>query len=322
MAIVVLCVIPLALCSSVEAQQAKKVPRIGFLATGNPAAADPALEPFRQGLRELGYIEGQNILIEYRYGKGNVDLLPALAAELGRLKVDVIVAMGTPAAKAAKQAIKTIPIVIAISGDPVGEGIVKSLARPGGNITGVTTLASELSGKRLEVLQDIVPNASRVALLFNRTGSGPEQIVDIEAASRSRGVQLQSFEILTPGDIESAFSAMRRQASNALIVARTTLIINHSKLIVNLATQSRLPAIYPSKYFVEAGGLVSYASDFADSYRRAAQYVDRILKGAKPADLPVEQPTKFELVINLKAAKQIGLTIPPNVLARADRVIR
>ncbi len=309
--------------SITEAQQAKKVPRIGFLFAGDPSAVVGRIEAFRQGLRERGYIEGKNIVIEYRYGEGKLDRVPPLAAELVRLKLDVIVTGGPTDTRAAKQATTTLPIVMAQDSDPVGSGFIASLARPGGNVTGLSTLAPELSGKQLELLKEIVPKLSRVAVLGNSTEPGNAQMVrEIELAAGAFGVQLQSLEVQSPKDIETAFSAIKKERAGAFIVLRNPVTSAHRKQVVELAAKSRLPAMYVSSEWVEAGGVVSYAPDIRDNWRRAAVFVDKILKGAKPADLPVEQPMKFEFVINLKAAKQIGLTIPPNVLVRADRVIR
>ncbi len=305
-----------------EAQQPKRIPRIGYL-SGTSASANPArIEAFRQGLRELGYAEGKNILIEWRYAEGKRDRLPALAAEL-HLKVDVIVASGPLATRAAKQTTTTIPIVMAFDEDPVGNGFVASLSRPGGNITGLSTLSPELSGKQLELLKEIVPKLSRLAVLGNATRPGSPQILrEINLAADAFGVQLQYLEIQAPKDIEIAFRAASQERADALLGMPTPVLISERRQVTNLAIKSRMPAIYGRPEYVEDGGLMSYATSFTDLSRRAATYVDKILKGAKPADLPVEQPTKFELVINLKAAKQIGLTIPPNVLARADKVIR
>jgi ABC-type uncharacterized transport system substrate-binding protein len=312
----------LALSFRAEAQQPVKVPRIGLLSATSSTQPALATEAFRQGLRELGYVEGKNIVVEYRHAEGQVDRLPTLAAELVRLKVDVIYSGSTAAILAINQATKTIPVVIAIGGDPVRLGLVSTLARPGGNITGLTTLSSELGGKRLELLKGVAPKISRVAALFERAGSGPDQIKEVEVAAQALGVHLQSLELQALEDLDRAFSVMKKDGASALIVLRSALTNAHRKRIVELAVKSRLPTVYSDSDFVDAGGLMSYGADFSAVYRRAAIYVDKILKGVKPADLPVEQPTKFELVINLKTAKQIGLTIPPNVLARADRVIR
>jgi putative ABC transport system substrate-binding protein len=306
----------------VQAQQVKKIPRIGVLRTSSPSAVPSRQDAFRQGLRELGYVEGQNILIEYRHAEGKADRLPDLAADLVRLKVDVIFAQSTAAVQAAKKVTTTVPIV-SVSTDPVGEGFVVSLARPGGNITGLANLTSELAGKRLELLKEVVPQVSRVAVLwYPDASSSALRMRETEAAAPSLGIKLQPVEVRGPNDFEPAFSAMKKDRAGALVPLRSTLINNQLKRIVELATKNRLPTMYDDGEFAKAGGLMSYGTMLADLDRRAATYVDKILKGAKPADLPVEQPTKFELVINLKTAKQIGLTIPPNVLVRADRVIK
>ena len=305
-----------------EAQQPKKVPRIGFLLGGSPSSASPFTEAFRQGLRELGYVEGKNIVIEYRWTEGKTERLPDLAAELVRLKVDVIVVGATTQTAAAKKATNTIPIVMAGVGDPIGAGFIASLSRPGGNVTGVTTLMAELSGKRLELLKEAVPKLFRVAALFSPTGLGPLQLKEVEVAAKSLGLKVQSLEVQAPEDLEPAFSAMKRERSNGLIALRGAIINFQGRQVVDLAAKNRMPAIYYDKEFVESGGLMAYGPSIADQSRRAAIYVDKILKGAKPADLPVEQPMKFELVINLKTAKQIGLTIPQSVLYRADKVIK
>ena len=315
----------LALSFPVEAQQAKKVPRIGFLsgrAEPTPATPDPTAAAFRQGLRELGYMEGKNILIEYRYAEGKLDRLPDLATELVRLKVDVIMT-GGPGASAAKDATKTIPIVITDVGDPVGVGLVASLAHPGGNVTGWSTLAKELSGKQLELFKEAFPKISLVAVLWDPTNpSNALSLGETKVAAAALRVTLQPLEVRGPDDFETAFSAIKRERASALMVLRNPVTITHRTRIMDFAAKSRLPAMYSDSEFTDAGGLMSYGSNRLDLYRRAATYVDKILKGAKPADLPVEQPTKFELVINLKTAKQIGLAIPPNVLARADKVIK
>jgi len=308
---------------SVEAQQAKKVHRIGFLSAGSESSMSARTQAFLQGLQTFGYVEGKDILIEYRAAEGKNDRLPDLVAELIQLKVDVIVATSTLTARPAKAATKTIPIV-ALSGDPVGTGLVASLARPGGNVTGVTNLSPDLSGKRLELLKEIVPGVIRVAVLWDPEGPVPVlAFKETQAAARAMGLQIQSLEVRGPKpDIEGAFKAATKSRAGALLTISNPLINNHSAQIVDRAGKNRLPAIYADPQIVDAGGLVFYGVDGRALYSRLAYYVDRILKGTKPADLPVEQPTKFELVINLKAAKQIGLTIPPNVLARADKVIR
>ena len=307
---------------SVEAQQPKKIPRIGFLAHGSLSAMRENVEAFRQRLRELGYVEEKTIAIEYRYAEGKGDRLPGLAAELVRLKVDVIVtAGGAPVAQAAKEATSTIPIVFSGIGDAVAAGIVASLAKPGGNITGVSFLGPELAGKRLELLRETVPKVSRIAFLWD-PGMGSLALKPIEVAARELAVQLQSIEARSPNDFEGAFRAATRERAGALSVATHPIFTQNRTRIVELAAKNRLPAIYGWKEFVDNGGLMSYGVSLPDLYRRAATYVDKILKGRKPAELPVEQPIKFEFIINLKAAKQIGLTIPHEVLGRADKVIK
>jgi len=309
---------------AVEAQQPTKIPRIGYLGFGSPSTIPTRIEAFRQGLRELGYVEGKNIFIEWRSAEGNADRLPSLAAELVRLKVDVIVTNGPYSTRAAKAATVTIPIVMAAVGDPVGDGIVASLARPGGNITGLSSVVPELSGKRLELLKEIVPKLSRVAVFGSSNSPNTAgSLREVELAAGALKVKLQYLDVLSPKDIETAFrAASKGRAEAALYLVAGGVASGHQTQIADLAIKSRLPVIYANQRAVEAGGLMSYGVTNLDLDRRAATYVDKILKGAKPADLPVEQPTKFELVINLKAAKQIGLTIPPNVLVRADRVIK
>jgi putative ABC transport system substrate-binding protein len=308
-----------------EAQQLKKVPRIGYLAPVFPCAGSvPSLEAFRQGLRDLGYVEDKNIILECRSARGNLDRQPALAAELAQLKVDIIVAAGgEPTARAAKQATQTIPIVMTNVGDPVVTALVASLARPGENVTGLVTMSPELSGKRLELLREAFPNISRVALFWNSTNPEQEpQIKEIKVAAQTLGIQLQILEVRETNDFDKVFSAITKQRADALLTLPDPLSVNQARRIADFAAKHRLPAMYPRMEFVDAGGLMAYGPSYNDLFRRAATYVDKILKGAKPADLPVEQPKKFEFIINLKAARQIGLTIPPNVLARADRVIR
>jgi putative ABC transport system substrate-binding protein len=319
-----LCAMLLALSSTVEAQQPGKVPRIGYL-SGSSLSTDAArVAAFHHGLRDIGYVEGKNIVIEWRSGEGKLDRNLAHAAELVRLKVDVIVAAGGTEIRAARKATATVPIVMIRGGDPIGSGFVASLARPGGNITGLATLRPELSGKRLELLKEIVPKLSRVAV-FASSGFAEYALVlrEIEIAAGPLGIKLQSLDIQSPKDFESAFQAAAKGRADAVLFrVRGPVLSPHRTEVAALAVKSRLPAIYETAEEVDAGGLMSYGVNDNDLYRRAATYVDKILKGRKPADLPVEQPTKFELVINLKAAKQIGLTIPPNVLVRADRVIR
>ena len=306
-----------------EAQQSKKVHRIGFLGASSPSAISARIEAFRLGLRELGYVEGKNILIEYRYAEAKLDRLPALAAELVRLKVDVMVLAGPAAIRPAKEATNTIPIVMANDADPVGSGVIASLARPGGNITGLSNLAPEISGKRLELLKEIVPRLSRLTVLGTLTTSGTAQVLkEMEIAAGALEVKLQYLDVRGSKDIETAFREARKGRADAVLVLQGGVFNSQRKQIVDLAVRSRLPAIYHALEFVEDGGLMSYGVSVTDLYRRAATYVDKILKGATPADLPVEQPTKFEFIVNLKAAKQIGLTIPQKVLARADKVIK
>ena len=306
-----------------QAQQSTKIPRIGYLGATSRSANAARIEAFRQGLRELGYVEGKNIIIENRYAEGKLDSLPALAAELVRLKVDVIVTAGPAATRPAKEATSTIPIVMTNEGDPVRTGFVASLAQPGGNITGLSTLAPELSGKRLELLKEIIPKLTRVAVLGTSTNPGYAQALkEIELAAGAFKVKLQYLDVLDPKDIESAFRAAGKGRADAVLLLNGSSFISHRTQIAELAVKSRLPGIYNQTTFVEAGGLMSYGVNRNDLDRRASTYVDKILKDIKPADLPVEQPKKFEFIINLKAAKQIGLTIPPNVLARADKVIK
>jgi len=306
-----------------DAQQPKKLPRIGFLSAASSSAISARVEAFRQGLRELGYVEGKNIFIEWRFAEGKSDRLPSLAAELVRLKVDVIVSEAPTSTRSAKQATVTIPIVMVFDDDPVGSGFVASLARPGGNITGLSTLSPEISGKQLELLKEIVPKLSRVGVLGDVTRPGiPQALREINVAADAFRVQVQYLEVRGSKDIEIAFRAASKERVDAVLVLGSPVLTSQRKQVVELAVKSRLPAIYAREEPVEDGGLMSYGVSIADLSRRAATYVDEILKGAKPADLAVEQPKNFELIINLKAAKQIGLTIPPNVLARADRVIR
>jgi putative ABC transport system substrate-binding protein len=308
---------------SLEAQQPMKILRIGYLSPTFSSTNSARIEAFRQGLRELGYVEGKNIVIEYRHADGKLDRLAALATELVRLKVDVIVTSSPTPTRAAKEATVTIPIVFAQDSDPVANGFVASLARPGGNITGLSTLAPELSGKRLELLKEVVPKLSGVAVFGTSTSpSTAPTLKETELAAGAFKVQLQYLDILDPKDIETACRAASKGRVDAVLVLAGPVVFSQRTQITGLAVKSRLPAIYPQTEFTEAGGLMYYGANTPDMYRRAATYVDKILKGAKPGDLPVEQPTKFELIINLKAAKQIGLTIPPNVLARADKVIK
>jgi putative tryptophan/tyrosine transport system substrate-binding protein len=309
-----------------EAQQPKKVSRIGYLLAGDPAGESPRFEAIRLALREIGYIEGHNIAIEYRYGEGKRDRLPELAAELARLKVDVIVIVGgDPLIRAAKNATKTIPIVmVGVGIDPVEAGFVESLARPGGNVTGLTNLSRKLGGKRLELLKEAVPKLARVAVLYDPAlpGSVREVKEDLPAEARVLALTVKSWEVRDADGFEKVFAALNKEHSDGLYVLAGPLMTANEKRIVGFALKSRLPSMYGNREAVDAGGLMYYGADRADSYRRVAYYVERILKGAKPADLPVEQPTKFEFFINLKTAKQIGLRIPQSVLYRADKVIK
>jgi putative ABC transport system substrate-binding protein len=305
-----------------EAQQpAAKVPRIGFLGATSPSTNAARIEAFRQGLRELGYVEGKNIVIEYRWAEGKTERLPDLAAELVRLKVDIIVTAGAAVTRPAKEATSTIPIVMSFDNDPVGSGFVASLARPGGNITGLSAVFPELSGKRLELLKEVVPVLSRMAV-FGTSTQPAQGLRETELAAGAFGVRAQYIDVLSPQDFETAFQAARKGRADAILVLSSPVIFSQRTRIADLAVKNHLPMMFPQSEWVEDGGLMSYAPNYADLFRRAATYVDKILKGAKPAELPVEQPKKFEFIINLKAAKQIGLTIPPNVLVRADRVIR
>jgi ABC-type uncharacterized transport system substrate-binding protein len=306
--------------SIAEAQQPKKIPRIGFL---SPLESPQYFAAFRQGLRELGYTEGKNVVIEYRSAKGIPERFPDLAAELVRLNVDVIVAASGGRALAAKNATSTIPIVIGTTGDPVASGLVASLARPGGNITGLTALGTELTGKRLELLKEAVPRASRIVVLSTPGSTeGGASLKAMEVAAQPLGIELRVQEVRDPGEFEKTFAAITKEHAGAIMVLTGPLLTTHRKQIVEFAAKSRLPAMYGISEFVDAGGLMFYGASLPEMYRRAAAYVDKILKGTRPADLPVEQPTKFELVINLRTAKQIGVTIPQRVLARADRVIK
>jgi putative ABC transport system substrate-binding protein len=319
-------VVLLAVAVMAEAQQPKKVPRIGYLSAFDRARESSRTEAIRLGLRELGYIEGQNIATEYRYAAGKLDRFPELAAELVRLKVDIIVVSGgTIHVQAAKNATKTIPIVMMGPGaDPVEAGLIESLARPGGNVTGLTLLNRELGGKRLELLKEAVSKLVRVAVPYETIG--PATLIEIKeilpVAARALRLTLQPWEVRAADDFERVFAAINKERPDGLLVLGGPLMNPNGKRIADFALKSRLPSMYNSREAVNAGGLMSYGADLADSYRRVAYYVDRILKGAKPADLPVEQPTKFELVINLKTAKQIGLTIPQSMLYRADKVIK
>ena len=320
-----LCAMLFALCFSAEAQQPQKVPRIGYLTPLDPATDSTRAEAIRLALRERGYIEGQNIAFEYRYTEGKRGRQSELAAELVRLKVDIIlVTGGDPVIRAAKNATKTIPIVmIGASADPVEAGYVESLSRPGGNVTGITNLVGELGGKRLELLKEAVPKLARVAVLYDPASpNNVLELKEVQTAARALGLTVRSWEVRAADGFEKVFAALIKERPDGLYVLGGALMRPNEKRIVGFALKSRLPSMYQSREGVDAGGLMYYGADLVDSYRRVAYFVDRILKGAKPADLPVEQPTKFEFVINLKTAKQIGLTIPPEVLARATRLIK
>ena len=314
----------LALCIPAEAQQPKKIPRIGVLFPGFPSTDSFRSEALLEGLQDLGYVDGKTIKIEWRWAEGRVEKLPDLATELVRLNLDLIVVNGTPAVKALKNATRTIPVVMAPVGDPVGIGLVESLARPGGNLTGLSILAPELSGKRLELLKEVVPSLSRVAVILNPTNPVYRtELQETQDAARALGLQIQPIvEVTDLNTLQEGFTVLNRDRVRAFLVLTDAIFYSMRGRIVEYATKSRLPAMYFGREFADDGGLMSYGPNVPDLYRRAAVYVDKILKGTKPANLPVEQPRKFELVINLKTAKQIGLTIPPTVLARADKVIR
>ena len=320
--VVLLVVLALASFRLAEAQQPKKVPRIGILFASTPSANAERIEAFLQGLRERGYVEGKDILIEQRYADGNLDRLAELAGDLVHLKLDVIVSASSIGNRSFKKATNTIPIVMTNDTDPIGNKLVASLARPGGNITGLSILAPELSGKRLELLKEIVPKLSRVAVLRTRNQTTARTLREMELVAAALKVQLQYLDVQGPKDIETAFREAIKGRADGMLPLNNPILNSQRKQLVNLAIRSRLPAIYPVPEYVQDGGLMSYAPNYVDLYRRAATYVDKILKGAKPAELPVEQPTKFELVINLKTAKQIGLTILPTVLYQADKIIK
>ena len=312
----------LAWAGAARAQAPAKVRRMGFLSPWTPGDSAPWQHAFRLALRDLGWIEGKNISIEYRYAEGRYDRLPDLAADLVRLKVEVIVTSVPPDAVAAQKATRAIPIVMAAGGDPVASGLVESLARPGGNITGLSQMGQELAGKRLELLKEMVPKLSRVAVLLNPQGVGsPLTWKELQLPARRLGIQLHSLEVRGPDDFDQAFEAATRARAGALFITGDPVIVTNLKRIVDFAKKSRLPSIFHFSEFADAGGLVTYGPDRADLFRRAATFVDKILKGAKPGDLPIEQPTKFELVINMKTAKALGITIPQSILVRADRVI-
>jgi putative ABC transport system substrate-binding protein len=317
------CSVLLALPVAARAQQPARIPRIGILVPASASFFSARVEALRRRLRELGYVEGKNIVIEYRYAEGKLERLPDLAAELVRLKVDVIVTAGGPAILAAKKASPTIPIVFGTANDPVGSGLVSSLARPGGNITGLSNIAQDLDGKRLELLKEAFPKVARVAFLWVPSVTrGNRALKEMEDVAKALGVKLQSLPVRSLDDFESAFARAKREGAQALIAAPGPLFNTQQRQVLDFAAKNRLPAMYPSSENVEAGGLMSYGPNNTDLWRRAADFVDKILKGTKPAEIPVEQPMKFEFVISLIAAKQIGVTIPPNVLVRADRVIR
>jgi putative tryptophan/tyrosine transport system substrate-binding protein len=305
------------------AQPAKKVFRIGLLSGNRPSPMPSNIEALRQGLRELGYVEGQNISVEYRFAEGKEERYAILAAELVNLGVDVIVTFGTQATVAAKQATSTIPILVGNAGDLVGEGLVASLARPGGNITGFTGVDPDLSAKRLQLLREILPKVSRVAVLYHGgPGGDQEELRETQTAAKTLGVQIQPLQVLEPDQFQRAYTAMTKERAQALIIFVGSFIAFHRKEILELAAKIRIPTMCGNPEWSEAGGLISYGNDRRDQFRRVATYVDKILKGTKPADLPVQQPMKYELVINVKTAKEIGVTIPPNVLVRADRVVK
>jgi putative ABC transport system substrate-binding protein len=319
---ILIAVVPLAVGVIAEAQQAGKISRVGFLAS-NSFSGEDNLRVLRQGLRELGYVEEKNITIEYRSAEGKFDRLPARAAELIRLKVDVIVTQGTPATMAAKNATSTIPIIMSGGTDPVAIGLVPNLARPGENVTGVTIMNEELAAKRLELLKETSPKVSRLGVLWNSTNPGAAAVFkQTQSAAQELSLPLQSLEVQTVNDLQGAFDAATKSGVNGLALLATVPITDHLKLVADLAVKNLLPSIYDRRVFVEAGGLMSYGPNVTNMARRTATYVDKVLKGANPGELPVERPTKFELIINLKAAKQIGLTIPQSVLYRADKVIK
>ena len=321
--VLTLCAMLLALTVPGQAQQPMKIPRIGVLGASTLSANLARIKAFREGLGELGYVEGKSIVIEWRFLDDKVDGLPALAVELTRLKVDVLVAFGPTSTHAAKEATNTIPIVMAQVNDPIGAGFVASLARPGGNITGLSIMAPELSGKQLELLKEIVPKLSRVAVFGTSTQPGNAQSVkETELAAKTLGLQFQYLDVVDPKDVDTAFRNAVSGRVHAIIFLTSPVFSSRRKALAELAVKNRLPAMYPQTDYMNAGGLMFYGPSMSDLFHRAATYVDKILKGRTPADLPVEQPTKFEFIINLKAAKQIGLTIPPNVVARADKVIK
>jgi len=312
-----------ALCVPASAQQTKKIPTIGFLFSNSFSTIPSRVNAFRQGLRDLGYVEGKNIVIEYRYADEKLDRLPELMSGLVRLKVEVVVTGGGTATGVAKKASSTIPVVMAADNDPIGSGFVVGLARPGGNITGLCTLSPELSGKRVEVLKEVVPKLTRLAVFGTSTNPGNAQgVKETELAAGALGVKLRYFEVQDAKDIEPSFRAASKAGDEAVLILSSAVFTSHRKEFVELSAKRRLPVMYTSGEYVEAGGLMYYGASFNDLFYRAATYVDKILKGTKPAALPVEQPTKFEFIVNLKTAKEIGLTIPPTVLAQADKVVK
>jgi putative ABC transport system substrate-binding protein len=314
---------PLAAPLAAEAQPAGKIPRIGFLSLSSPEAVAPRIEAFRQGLRQLGWVESQNVTIEYRYAEGKVERLPTLAAELVGLRIDLLVVGGITASHAAKQATTSLPIVFIGAGEPVTTGLVTSLARPGGNITGIASLVPELVAKHLELLKEAIPKMRRVAVLLNPTNpTSPLAVKYAETAAVALGLRLQVSEVRRLADFEHAFAVIARDRPDALYVPGDPVVILHLSRVVDFAAKSRLPAMYPVREFADAGGLMAYGANLSEMYRQAAVYADKILKGARPGELPIEQPTKFELIINLKTAKALGLTIPPSLLQRADQVIQ
>jgi putative ABC transport system substrate-binding protein len=321
------CIVPCAVIFAhslfAQAQQPAKIPRIGILVAASAFSYTSRIEALRQRLRELGFVEGKNIVIEYRYAEGKLERLPDLAAELVQLKVDVIVTAANAATLAAKKASATIPIVFGATADPVGSGLVSSLARPGGNITGLSNIAQDLDGKRLELLNESFPRVARVAFLWGSGNPrGNERLTELEAEAKALGLKLLSLQVRSRDDFDNAFARAKREGAKALITSTAPLINTQQRQVLDFAVKNRLPAMYPGSEFVEAGGLMSYGPNYTDLFRRAADFVDKILKGTKPADLPIEQPKKFEFVINLKSAKEIGVAIPPNVLARADQVLK
>ena len=319
----ILCVLLFALCFPAEAQQPKKVPRIGYLSPASTSGSTASLEAFRQGLRESGYVEGKNIIIEYRWAEGKLDRLPELSTELVNLGVDIIVTVGTPPVLAAKRATSTIPIVAANADNLVELGVVASLARPGGNVTGSTRVDADFSAKRLELLKESLPKMSRVAVLSHGAlGGDQEELKEIQVAARLLGIQVHSFTPQEPGQFSGAYAEMLKRRADALIFFTSAFTSFHRSQLVELAVTNRLPTMCGGASWIDVGCIMSYGPNVVELYRRSAVFVDKILKGTKPADIPVEQPTKFEFIVNLKTARQIGLTVPPNVLARADKVIR